>query len=43
MKRGGGMANAIVGTFILLGQAAALGVPVGVLGGVFLRNTAEQN
>ena len=30
------MANAIVGTFILLGQAAVLGVPVGVLGGVFL-------
>lgn len=33
---GGGMGNAIVGTFILLGQAALLGVPVGVLGGVFL-------
>ena len=32
----GGMANAIVGTFILLGQAAVLGVPVGVLGGVYL-------
>jgi phosphate transport system permease protein len=33
---GGGMANAIVGTFILLVQAALFGVPVGVLGGVFL-------
>ena len=33
---GGGMANAIVGTFILLAQAALYGVPVGVLGGVFL-------
>jgi phosphate transport system permease protein len=33
---GGGMGNAIVGTFILLGQAAIIGVPVGVLGGVFL-------
>ncbi len=33
---GGGMANAIVGTFELLGLAALLGVPVGVLGGVFL-------
>jgi len=35
-EAGGGMANAIVGTFILLGQAALFGVPVGVLGGVFL-------
>jgi len=35
-ETGGGMANAIVGTFILLGQAAIIGVPVGVLGGVFL-------
>ena len=33
---GGGMGNAIAGTFILLAQAAAYGVPVGVLGGVFL-------
>jgi len=33
---GGGMANAIVGTLILLAQAAVLGVPVGVLGGVYL-------
>ena len=35
-ESGGGMGNAIAGTFILLGQAALLGVPVGVLGGVFL-------
>jgi phosphate transport system permease protein len=35
-EAGGGMANAIVGTFILLAQAALLGVPVGVLGGVYL-------
>jgi phosphate transport system permease protein len=35
-ETGGGMANAIMGTFILLGQAALLGVPIGVLGGVFL-------
>ncbi len=33
---GGGMANAIAGTFYLLFLAAALGVPPGVLGGVFL-------
>jgi phosphate transport system permease protein len=35
-EAGGGMANAIVGTFELLGLAAIIGVPVGVLGGVFL-------
>lgn len=35
-ETGGGMGNAIAGTFILLGQAAILGVPIGVLGGVFL-------
>src|SRR5256884_7489075 len=35
-ETGGGMANAIVGTFELLGLAACIGVPVGVLGGVFL-------
>jgi phosphate transport system permease protein len=33
---GGGMANAIVGTFILLAHAVIIGVPVGVLGGVYL-------
>ena len=33
---GGGMANAIVGTAELLGLAVLLGVPIGVLGGVFL-------
>jgi phosphate transport system permease protein len=35
-EKGGGMANAIAGTFILLGQAAFFGVPIGVLGGVYL-------
>jgi phosphate transport system permease protein len=33
---GGGMANAIVGTLVLLGMAAVIGVPVGVMGGVYL-------
>ncbi len=33
---GGGMANALVGTLVLIGQAAVVGVPVGVLGGVYL-------
>ena len=33
---GGGMANAIMGSFELLGLAAIIGVPIGVLGGVYL-------
>ena len=33
---GGGMANAIVGTFELLGLAGLVGIPVGMLGGIFL-------
>ena len=33
---GGGMANAIVGSAELLGLASLIGVPVGVLGGVYL-------
>jgi phosphate transport system permease protein len=39
-ETGGGMANAIVGTFELLGLAALLGVPVGVLGGIYLSEYA---
>ncbi|MHB8523700.1 MAG: phosphate ABC transporter permease PstA [Limisphaerales bacterium] len=35
-EAGGGMANAIVGTLVLLGLASLVGVPVGVLGGVYL-------
>lgn len=35
-EAGGGMANAIAGTLILLGLACCIGVPTGVLGGVFL-------
>ncbi len=33
---GGGMANAIAGTLVLIGMAGLLGIPIGVLGGVFL-------
>lgn len=35
-EAGGGMANAIAGTFVLLGLAGMIGVPVGVLGAVYL-------
>jgi phosphate transport system permease protein len=33
---GGGMANAIVGTLILIGVACAVGLPLGIGGGLFL-------
>lgn len=35
-EAGGGMANAIVGTITLIGLACAIGLPVGVLTGVYL-------
>lgn len=39
---GGGMANAIVGTLTLLGLASLIGVPVGVLGGVYISEYASR-
>ena len=33
---GGGMANAIVGSGVLLGLASAIGIPIGIGGGIFL-------
>jgi phosphate transport system permease protein len=42
-ETGGGMGNAIGGTFILLAEAAVIGVPIGVLGGVFLSEYGSQN
>jgi len=39
---GGGMANAIVGSLILIGLAACLGVPVGVLGGLYLAESRDR-
>jgi phosphate transport system permease protein len=39
---GGGMANAIVGTLILLGLAALLGLPIGILGGVYLAESTDR-
>ena len=35
-ETGGGMANAIVGTIVLLAMAAVVGVPLGVFGGIYL-------
>jgi phosphate transport system permease protein len=38
---GGGMGNAIVGSLILVGMAAVLGVPLGVLTGVYLAQSRD--
>ena len=35
-EAGGGMANAIAGSAILLGLASLIGIPVGIAGGIFL-------
>ena len=35
-ESGGGMANAIVGSAILLGVGSLIGIPVGIAGGIFL-------
>ena len=39
---GGGMANAIVGTMILMGLAACFGLPLGILGGVYLAESRDR-
>jgi phosphate transport system permease protein len=39
---GGGMGNAIVGTMILIGLAACVGLPLGVLGGVYLAESRDR-
>ena len=39
-EAGGGMANAIVGTLILIGIASAIGLPVGIGAGLYLAEKA---
>src|SRR5689334_23245411 len=39
---GGGMANAIVGTLIVVGIAAAIGIPVGVAAGIYLAEYSRE-
>lgn len=39
---GGGMANAIVGSLILVALAACLGLPLGILGGVYLAESRDR-
>lgn len=39
---GGGMANAIVGSLVLIALAAALSLPLGILGGVYLAESRDR-
>src|ERR1700733_9787482 len=41
-EKGGGMANAIAGTFTLLGLAVCVGVPIGLGSGVYLSEYADM-
>lgn len=41
-EAGGGVANAIVGSLIMIGLAVALGLPVGILGGVYLAESRDR-
>ena len=39
---GGGMANAIVGTLTIVGLASCLGLPLGILGGIYLAESRDR-
>lgn len=39
---GGGMANAIVGSLLLLALASCLGLPLGILGGIYLTESKDR-
>jgi phosphate transport system permease protein len=41
-EEGGGMANAIVGSLILVGLASGLGLPIGILGGIYLAESRDR-
>jgi phosphate transport system permease protein len=41
-ETGGGMANAVVGTLELVGLASAIGIPLGVLAGVYLSEFGKE-
>ena len=39
---GGGMANAIVGSLVLMALASCLGLPLGILGGIYLAESRDR-
>jgi phosphate transport system permease protein len=41
-EMGGGMANAIVGTLILIGIGCAVGLPIGILSGIYLSEYGDN-
>jgi phosphate transport system permease protein len=41
-EEGGGMANAIVGSLVLVGLASCLGLPIGILGGIYLAESRDR-
>lgn len=41
-ESGGGMANAIVGTCILIGLACLVGLPIGIIGGIYLAEFGQN-
>jgi phosphate transport system permease protein len=41
-ETGGGVANAIVGSVIMIGLAVAVGLPIGILGGVYLAESRDR-
>ena len=41
-ERGGGMANAIVGTLMLIGIASAVAIPIGLIAGIYLSEYARS-
>ena len=41
-EAGGGMANALIGTLILIGLACIIGLPVGILAGIYLSDKSKS-
>jgi phosphate transport system permease protein len=39
---GGGVANAIVGSLIMIGLAVGMGLPIGILGGIYLAESRDR-